>query len=57
MAVGAGSLTWRAPPLNQIIGHALPDLGLGDRVVLRALALLACRHIVSIHGLEHIRPA
>lgn len=57
LAVGPDSLTWRAPPLNQIISHALPYLGLGDRVVLRALALLACRHVVSIHGLEHIRPA
>ena len=54
---GPTSLTWRAPPLNQIVAHALPYLGLGDRVVLRVLALLACRHIVSIHGLEHIRPA
>jgi 1-acyl-sn-glycerol-3-phosphate acyltransferase len=29
----------------------------GDRLLLRALALLATRHIVAVHGLEHVRPA
>jgi 1-acyl-sn-glycerol-3-phosphate acyltransferase len=29
----------------------------GDRLLLRALALFATRHIVAIHGLEHVRPA
>jgi 1-acyl-sn-glycerol-3-phosphate acyltransferase len=55
--MGADSLTWRAPSLTSISSHALPYLGLGDRVVLRALALLACRHVISIRGLEHIRPS
>ena len=30
---------------------------LGDRLLLRGLALLASRQIVAIHGLKHIRPA
>jgi 1-acyl-sn-glycerol-3-phosphate acyltransferase len=39
------------------VGCALPSLGLGDRLVLRALALIASRHVLAIHGLQHIRPA
>jgi hypothetical protein len=35
----------------------LPHLGLGDRLLLRALALLAARQVVAIDGLQHIRPA
>lgn len=45
------------PPPSEIIGCELPDLGLGDRLLLRALAILASRQIVAIHGLQHIRPA
>ena len=57
LALGSNSLTWRTPPLSQIVGCALPSLGLGDRLVLRALALIASRHVVAMHGLQHIRPA
>jgi 1-acyl-sn-glycerol-3-phosphate acyltransferase len=49
-------LTWRMPAAREILGCALPDLGLGDRLLLRAIGLLARCHIVSIHGLQHIRP-
>lgn len=52
------ALSWRAPRATQILRWALPSLHrAGDRLLLRALALLATRHIVAIHGLEHIRPA
>src|SRR5262245_61363501 len=47
-------LTWRIPAAREILGCALPDLGLGDRLLLRAIGLLARRHIFSIHGLQHI---
>jgi 1-acyl-sn-glycerol-3-phosphate acyltransferase len=57
LAFGSNTLPWRAPALTQLLGCALPHLGLGDRLLLRALALLACRQIVAVHGLHHIRPA
>jgi 1-acyl-sn-glycerol-3-phosphate acyltransferase len=57
IAVGADALTWRSPLPSQIVGCALPHLGLGDRLVLRSLALLASRQIVAIHGLQHVRAA
>jgi 1-acyl-sn-glycerol-3-phosphate acyltransferase len=57
VAAGPGMHTWRAPPPSEIVGCALPHLGLGDRLLLRALALLASRHIVAVHGLQHVRPA
>lgn len=57
LAVGPDALPWRAPPLSQIMGCALPHLGLGDRLVLRSVALVASRHVVAIHGLQNIRPA
>jgi len=40
-----------------ILSFPLPHLGLGDRLLLRALALFAARHVVAIDGLQHIRPA
>ncbi len=46
-AAGARDLSWALPSMHRV----------GDRLLLRALALLATRHIVAIHGLEHIRPA
>src|SRR5215470_1922140 len=53
-----GPLVWRAPSATQILRWALPSMHrVGDRLLLRALALFATRHIVAIHGLEHIRPA
>jgi 1-acyl-sn-glycerol-3-phosphate acyltransferase len=45
---------WRIPAPVEILGCALPHLGLGDRLLLRALALFAGRHILAIHGLHHI---
>jgi 1-acyl-sn-glycerol-3-phosphate acyltransferase len=57
LALRSNALTWRTPPLSHIVGCALPSLGLGDRLVLRALALIASRHVLAIHGLQHIRPA
>jgi 1-acyl-sn-glycerol-3-phosphate acyltransferase len=57
LAIGPGQQTWRVPAPGEILSCALPHLGLGDRLLLRALALLARCQIVSIHGLQHIRAA
>jgi len=56
-AIGFGSsdLALRAP--GHILECDLPHLVAPDRLLLRALALLASRSIVSIRGLEHILPA
>src|SRR5262245_60121152 len=56
-AASSGQQIWRAPNPSEILRYALPHLGLGDRVLLRALALLARCQILSIHGLQHIRAA
>jgi 1-acyl-sn-glycerol-3-phosphate acyltransferase len=56
-AAGLGSPTWRSPGPSQIAGCELPHLGLGDRLILRAVAMLACRHVSAIDGLQHVRPA
>jgi 1-acyl-sn-glycerol-3-phosphate acyltransferase len=45
------------PAVSDILGHPLPHLNLGDRLLLRALALLARRQILSVHGLQHVRAA
>jgi 1-acyl-sn-glycerol-3-phosphate acyltransferase len=55
LAVAPGQQTWRVPAPVEILGWALPHLGLGDRLLLRALALLARCQVLSIHGLQHIR--
>jgi 1-acyl-sn-glycerol-3-phosphate acyltransferase len=57
LAAGSDALPWRAPPLTHIMSCALPHLELGDRLVLRSIALVASRHVVAIHGLQNIRAA
>ncbi|ODT26395.1 MAG: hypothetical protein ABS54_07295 [Hyphomicrobium sp. SCN 65-11] len=47
----------QAPAFGQILGCDLPHIGAPDRVLLRGLALIASRSIVSIEGLQHILPA
>jgi 1-acyl-sn-glycerol-3-phosphate acyltransferase len=57
MAIGPGQQAWRVPPLSEILGCALPHLGLGDRLLLRALAVVARHNVLAVHGLHHIRTA
>ena len=57
LAIGPGPHSWRALAPGEILACALPHLGLGDRLLLRALALLARCQVLSIHGLQHIRAA
>ena len=54
---GAGLPGWCTPAATEILGCALPHLGLGDRLLLRALALFARCQILAIHGLNHIPSA
>ncbi len=57
LGIGPGQQAWRAPGLGEILGCALPHLGLGDRLLLRAFAMLARRQVLWIEGLQHIRTA
>ena len=38
MAIGPGQQAWPMPALGDILGCALPHLGLGDRLLLRTSA-------------------
>jgi 1-acyl-sn-glycerol-3-phosphate acyltransferase len=57
MAFGRGQQAWRVPRLSEILGCTLPHLGLVDRLLLRAVAMLARHRVHAIHGLQHIRTA
>ena len=57
MAIGPGQQAWCVPRLSEILGCALPHLGLGDRLLLRAVAMLARHKVLAVHGLQHIRTA
>jgi 1-acyl-sn-glycerol-3-phosphate acyltransferase len=47
----------RFPAAGGILDHPLPHLKLGDRLLLRGLALVARRQITAVHGLQHVRTA
>jgi 1-acyl-sn-glycerol-3-phosphate acyltransferase len=53
---GPRSRAGRTLTATEILACPLPRLGLGDRLLLRALALCATRYVVAIDGLQHIRP-
>jgi 1-acyl-sn-glycerol-3-phosphate acyltransferase len=55
IAYGRSDIEFRTP--RHIRECALPHLGAVDRMLVRGMALAASRHIVSIHGLQHIHPA
>jgi 1-acyl-sn-glycerol-3-phosphate acyltransferase len=53
----AAPANWQPPTLGEILCRPVPDLGPGDRTLLRILAVLA-RDRVRVHsGLEHIGPS
>lgn len=52
-----GRDTVPAGTFGEIVGRDLPHLAAPDRLLLRALSLIASRYIVSIEGLQHIQPA
>jgi len=54
---GPAPLSGRTPTAMEIVSCALPQLGHGDRLLVRALALIANRQLLAIDGLQHIRPA
>lgn len=47
--------TWEPPAAGELARWPLPDRGGVDRLVMRALALLARRHVLAIRGLEHVQ--
>ena len=53
----AGSSGWESPPLHEILRRPLPDMSLGDRGLLRALALLSRSQVRVVCGLEHVDAA
>jgi 1-acyl-sn-glycerol-3-phosphate acyltransferase len=53
----AGSSGWESPTLREILCRPLPDMSLGDRGLLRALALLSRSQVRIVSGLEHIDAA
>jgi len=57
VAASSGPPPWWAPRPSEIAGCALPALALGDRLLLRALALLSSRQIAAMRGLQHVRAA
>jgi 1-acyl-sn-glycerol-3-phosphate acyltransferase len=57
LTVAPGQQVWRVPRLGEILGCALPHLGLCDRLLLRAIAMLARSQVLSIDGLQHVRTA
>lgn len=48
---------WSSPSVRQILEAALPHIGPLDRVLLRAVALIASRNISGIYGFEHVQAA
>jgi 1-acyl-sn-glycerol-3-phosphate acyltransferase len=49
-----GALTWNPPEWREVLCWPLPHKGLGDRLLLRAVALVIKRHVRAIHGLENL---
>ena len=47
---------WEPPAHGEILRWPLPFQGAGNRWLVRALAMLARRQVLSISGLEHVRP-
>jgi len=52
-----GSRDWGPPTLGGIIRRPIPHTGLGDRWLIRGLALLGHGQVGEVCGLEHVSPA
>jgi 1-acyl-sn-glycerol-3-phosphate acyltransferase len=53
----ARPLLWQPPAPREILRWPLPYRGMVDRWLVRGLALLARRQVLSVRGLEHVRRA
>jgi 1-acyl-sn-glycerol-3-phosphate acyltransferase len=53
----ARPLVWQPPAPREILHWPLPYRGMFDRWLVRGLALLARRQVLSVRGLDHVRPA
>jgi 1-acyl-sn-glycerol-3-phosphate acyltransferase len=49
-----GAFAWHPPAWHEILRWPLPHNGLGDRLLLRAVALVIRRHVRAIDGLENL---
>lgn len=52
-----GSRDWGPPTLGGIIRRPIPHTGLGDRWLIRGLALLGHGQVGEVCRLEHVSPA
>ncbi|HMK81409.1 MAG TPA: lysophospholipid acyltransferase family protein [Xanthobacteraceae bacterium] len=57
MSQTASPSVWEPPAPLQLARWPLPHRGALERVVVRALALLARRQVLTVHGLEHVQAA
>jgi 1-acyl-sn-glycerol-3-phosphate acyltransferase len=57
MSHSASLSVWAPPPPRELLRWPLPHQGMLGRSVVRALALLGRRQVLTISGLEHIEPA
>lgn len=56
LPVDVASSNWKAPAFSEILCRPMPVVGLGDRALLRGLALLGRTHVRVHSGLEHVDP-
>ena len=47
---------WEPPPFGDILRRPMPEMGLGDRWLVRALAFLGRNQVRVLSGLEHVDP-
>jgi 1-acyl-sn-glycerol-3-phosphate acyltransferase len=57
MTDGTRSLIWQPPVPWEILRAPVVSAGPVDRWLMRAIALLARRQVLSLSGIEHLRPA
>jgi len=46
--------TWKSPNLGELLDRPLPDLGVFDRLLVRAIGALTFPRFCAIRGLEHV---
>lgn len=52
----SGALVWRPPAWLDVLRWPLPHNGLGDRLLIKAVALAGARQVRAIHGIENALP-
>jgi 1-acyl-sn-glycerol-3-phosphate acyltransferase len=57
LTFGVGRSNWEQPTLREILSHPVPELGQGDRWLVRALTVAGRGRVRVVSGLEHVGPA